>query len=300
MKIATIIVTYNGASWIEKCIKSLLSSSMKTEIWVIDNCSSDQTVPIIKTYEGIRLIENKDNLGFGKANNIGLTLAIQEEADYVFLLNQDAWIEQDTLEKLVAISCNKPEFGVISPVHLNGVGSNLDFGFEQYIHPLTLSDIRSAKEEIICAKFINAAMWLIPVSILLTIGGFDPIYAHYGEDSDWVNRLIWHRYKIGFAPNAFGYHDREAREAAKGDSLLKLEYIFFLSEYKNVNYPIGKAFAYSVLASIKKAFEDQKLMVGYIRIAFTLCGQTLKIVSSRKQAKSGQRCFLSPRVLKTK
>ena len=101
MKILTIIVSYNFEKWIERCLGSLKASSHPTDIIVIDNCSNDRTVEIIKAqYTYVRLIENHANLGFGKANNIGMQLALQEGYDAVFLLNQDAWIGSDMLATL--------------------------------------------------------------------------------------------------------------------------------------------------------------------------------------------------------
>ncbi|MDE7397344.1 MAG: glycosyltransferase, partial [Muribaculum sp.] len=96
MKILSIIVTYNGMRWIDRCIKSVLDSSISTDIYVIDNFSTDNTVEHIKKmYHRVMVYETNENLGFGKANNIGLKYALDNSYDYVYLLNQDAWIEQD-------------------------------------------------------------------------------------------------------------------------------------------------------------------------------------------------------------
>ncbi len=79
-KILTIIVSYNFEPWIHKCLPSLLDSSYPTDILVVDNNSGDNTTQIIKeTYPTIRLIESSENLGFGKANNIGLDIVLKEE-----------------------------------------------------------------------------------------------------------------------------------------------------------------------------------------------------------------------------
>lgn len=105
LKIWTIIVTFNGEKWIGKCLNSLLNSSVHTNITVIDNMSSDRTLPIIKgSYPEVYLIENQKNWGFGKANNTGIRLALQHDADFVFLINQDAWIEPDVIKHLMEIS----------------------------------------------------------------------------------------------------------------------------------------------------------------------------------------------------
>ena len=139
-KIITIIVTYNGCIWIDKCIGSLKKSSIQNQIIVIDNFSTDQTINYIKeNYPDVLIIQNKNNLGFGKANNIGLNYAIEENADYIFLLNQDAWVEPDTIKYLVEFQKMNKEFGIVSPIHLNGKGSELDKNFSTCITFSTLS-----------------------------------------------------------------------------------------------------------------------------------------------------------------
>ena len=77
--------------------------------------------------------EQNKNIGFGKANNIGISLAMKKGADYVFLLNQDAWVEDKTLEKLINIHRKQPKFGIVSPMHLNGKGDELDYNFSKFI-----------------------------------------------------------------------------------------------------------------------------------------------------------------------
>jgi N-acetylglucosaminyl-diphospho-decaprenol L-rhamnosyltransferase len=98
VKVVVIIVTYNGAGWIEKCLNSLRNSSLNTDVIVIDNASTDETVSLIENlYPEVELVKRANNLGFGQANNIGLRMALDQNADFVFLLNQDAWIDQDTI-----------------------------------------------------------------------------------------------------------------------------------------------------------------------------------------------------------
>ena len=63
-----------------------------------------------KNYPEIRLIANHANLGFGKANNIGMQIALKEDYDAVFLLNQDAWIDPKTLGSLAQESLRHPDY----------------------------------------------------------------------------------------------------------------------------------------------------------------------------------------------
>lgn len=238
MKIFTIIVTYNALTqdWLYKCLDSLMSSALSTEIICVDNGSTDATCQIIKSkYPSVILIENKENKGFGAANNQGFEYGIRNNADYFFLLNQDAWIETDTLEKLVQQYKNNPEYGIISPLHLNGVGDALDYNFSNYITPTNCPKLYSdfvlgiPEDKIYPTNFVNAAAWLLPIKSLKVVGGFSPAFFHYGEDNNYCQRIIFHKFKIGVFPFAKIFHDREgSRENVSNvylsDKLRKLKY----------------------------------------------------------------------------
>ena len=99
MKIYTIIVTYNGLQWMDFCLGSLRASTVQTTPIIIDNNSSDKTVEYIRAnYPECVILDNNKNLGFGRANNMGLSYALKNNADYVLLLNQDAAIAPNMLE----------------------------------------------------------------------------------------------------------------------------------------------------------------------------------------------------------
>lgn len=289
MKVLTIIVSYNFEPWIDRCLGSLKASTLPTDVIVIDNGSSDRTVDIIRnSYPGIRLITNHANLGFGKANNIGMQIALKEGYDAVFLLNQDAWIGQDTLEALARQSQLHPEFGILSPVHLNGSGKELEKGFASYTRINTRQELPAGDEPVACT-FINAAFWFIPVSTLRTVGGFSPLFYHYGEDKDYANRIHFHRFQIGYLPSVSGCHDREFRKVSL-EGFLRAERVYLLSEYANINYNFLRAFAYGVLAGGKKLATallkgNWTHAKGYVRICLCLIGQSAAVYRTRQQTK---------------
>ena len=274
MKTLAIIISYNFMPWIDRCLPSLLASTEPVDILVIDNGSFDGTVAIIKEhYPQVRLITNGRNLGFGAANNIGMQMALDEDYDGVLLINQDAWLEADALQQLIKVSKQHPEYGIISPKHLTGDGSKLDPGFAAYVDSL---------------QFINAALWYIPIVVIKQVGMFAPLFYHYGEDKDYVNRLHYHGYQIGYVPTAIGYHDR-AERAYSRERWLRTEYVYHLSEYANVNYSYFKAFTLGVLAPVKKAL----LAIGkgkwrnctdYLAMSIRLLLHTNEVCKTRKQA----------------
>ena len=215
MIIIAIVVTYNGSQWIDKCFGSLINCTIPVKILAIDNASTDGTPDIIrKNFPEVEVIETGENLGFGKANNIGLKRVLDEKSDFAFLLNQDAWIEPDTINKLIDISKENPEYGILSPIHLNGKGDAIDRNFQNYLAPATtpiiISDLFLNKlTPIYTTTYVNAAAWLLTFECIKHLGGFDPLFPHYGEDDDYINRALFHNVKIGIVPDAIIYHDRK-------------------------------------------------------------------------------------------
>lgn len=296
MKILTIIISYNFEEWIERCLTSLQHSEQPCSVLVIDNASQDQTVTLIKkNYPEVRLIENKQNAGFGRANNQGMQIALQEGYDAVFLLNQDAWIAPQTLGTLCTLAMQHPEYGVLSPTHLTGDGSCLDPGFAEYA---THSTQQTADGDLLECPFINAAFWFIPVSVLNHIGGFSPLFYHYGEDKDYINRLHYHGYKLAYSPHVNGWHDRAYR-AVTPKAFYHAEYVYHLSEYANLNYSFTKAFAYSILAIGKKS--GKKLLKGefaeagaYLKLGGRLLSLSKRVANTRAQNQIVQPNYIQP------
>ena len=178
MKVLVIIVSYNFEQWMERCLGSLRLSELPVDVLVIDNDSKDRTTELIRAqYPEVRLIENKKNLGFGRANNLGMQIALEEGYDFAFLMNQDAWIDPNTIGTLVSISLKYPEYGILSPVHLTGKGDKPDPGFGDYAGIQTLKEL-SKSNEILPLPFINAAFWMIPIAVLKQVGGFSPLFYH--------------------------------------------------------------------------------------------------------------------------
>ncbi|WP_143961601.1 glycosyltransferase family 2 protein [Litoribacter populi] len=213
--ILCIIISYNGEDYIEKCINSLYLSSINPDIICVDNNSFDSTVSKIKiNFPNVKVFVNNQNQGFGQANNIGLSYTLENNYDFAFLLNQDAWVELDTIEKLVKNSLERPEFGILSPIHLNGRGDNIDFHFSNYVNEIRckglISDfiLERPRKEVYELPFVNAAAWLITKTCIQQIGGFDPLFFHYGEDDNYCQRAIFHGFKIGIIPEVKIFHDR--------------------------------------------------------------------------------------------
>ncbi|MGK6342217.1 glycosyltransferase family 2 protein [Chryseobacterium sp. DT-3] len=217
LNIHIIIVTYNAMKWAEKCFTSLKHSSVPVKCIVIDNGSTDGTQEYIKNhFPEIDFMQSAENLGFGKANNIGIEKAYKEGADFFYLMNQDAWIYPDTIENMLHVYTGYPkkeEIGIISPVHTDGTEKRMDIFLDKYIalnydttrliSDLYFQTLKPYYELV----FVNAAHWLIPRETIEVVGGFNPFFFHYGEDNEYINRLHFHKKKIILVPGSKAVHD---------------------------------------------------------------------------------------------
>lgn len=216
-KIYCVISNYNTYQWIGKCLESLNNSLYPIHTIVVDDQSPDDSTKKIKRdYPEVELIELEQNRGFSVANNTGIKRAIEENTDYIFLLNMDAWIEPNTLKILVNIAESNPEYGILSPMHLNGSNTGFDNLFIKCIDskncPALFSDIYLKQtKDIYPVEGVNAAAWLVRSDVFKSVGLFDEIFVQYGQDDNFGHRVKYYGYKIGVTPKARIYHDREQR-----------------------------------------------------------------------------------------
>lgn len=233
-KILVVIVTYNAMQWAERCFRSLRKSSHMPDIFVVDNGSTDGTQIFIKEhYPEVIFQQSKKNLGFGKANNLGLQYALDNNYDYVYLLNQDAWIMENTIEKLIIISKTHTDYGILSPLQMEANMQHLDNNFKAKVcswesSPDLLDSILIGPPlEVIQVHSIMAAHWFMTRECILKIGGFSPTFPHYGEDDNYLDRVLFKNIKAGIVPSLKVVHDRENRLINK-QKRMYMDYIGFL------------------------------------------------------------------------
>lgn len=290
IKVYCIIVTYNAMKWVDKCLGSLRQSSVPVIPVIIDNCSKDETVSYVeKNYPEVHLIVNKENKGFGQANNQGIEWAYKEGATHFFLLNQDAWVQSNTIERIIEIQ-EKHQLAIVSPVHLNGKGDEVDFNFRAYVTAdknLNTVFFRDAilgqfKEYYVVAR-INAAAWMISRKTIEEIGGFDPVFFLYGEDDNYLQRLHYHGFQLAFVPDSFVYHDRIIHGDAKAFNKLELRN-WLVGSYTNINIPLYTINKRRVYWHVKTFWLFAKYLFTFrFKAAFAVCGSFFSYISAWPQ-----------------
>ncbi|MGJ8592359.1 MAG: glycosyltransferase family 2 protein [Aquaticitalea sp.] len=225
MQLSVVILNYNVRYFLELCIRSVQAaiSNLDAEIIVVDNFSSDDSCNMVKAlFPEVILIENKENFGFSKGNNIGVAKATGE---YVCILNPDTVVAEDTFTKVLALAELKNNLGIIGVRLIDGRGLFLPeskrnvpspwvsiqkiIGYSKPYYASKISENGTGKVSIM----VGAFMFLMR-SVYNEVGGFDEDYFMYGEDMDLSYRVI----KAGY-DNL--YHGSTTIIHYKGESTLK-------------------------------------------------------------------------------
>ncbi len=216
MLLSIIIVNYNVKHFLEQCLFSVLKASLsisqddsseQTEIIVLDNNSSDNSVDYLQPkFPGILFIANPENLGFAKACNQGLK---QASGKYILFLNPDTIITEDCFEKCIAFLESHPDAGAMGIKMLDGSGKFLKESKRSFPSPLTslyklfglsglfpkskifsnyhLGNLDKDKDHEV--DVLAGAFMMIKKEVLSITGGFDEIFFMYGEDVDLSYRI---------------------------------------------------------------------------------------------------------------
>ena len=239
-KLLVVIVTYNAMQWAERCFDSLRKSTVVPGVLVVDNGSTDGTQEYIKkNYPEVMFQQSKENLGFGKANNLGLQYALDNNYDYVYLLNQDAWVMPNTFQIMIEAQKNQPDYGILSPIQLTASMDKFDRNFERICRLEErkcniIENLYFGRDEISDITCVMAAHWLISKDCLTKVGGFSPAFPHYDEDDNYAERALYKGFKIGIVHNTKAIHDREYR-VYTNDFLIYKSYIDSIRLLSSVN-----------------------------------------------------------------
>lgn len=190
--ISVIVLNYDGARWITRCLESLAAQTIFSQIEVIvaDNCSRDGSDKIaqetLSRWPNGKFIQNGTNLGFCEGNNRGAGVA---QGQYLFFLNNDTWLEPDCLEHLLAgARTQKP--GASTPLVLNYEDNSVQlvFGVTYDIFGLPAFATRAPEY---CEIFMPpGCSYLIETKLFRAIGGFDKEIFLYADELD-LSWRVW-------------------------------------------------------------------------------------------------------------
>lgn len=236
-KIAIIILNWNGKENTLDCLKSIDKSQ---KILVVDNNSTDDSVEIIKKeFPEVKIIQNPQNYGFAKGNNIGIKKALSDGAEYVFILNNDTVLEKNCLKNLLEAVKKYQEYSIFAPkIYFE---KNYEFHKDRYsdnekgrviwyaggiIDWKNVYGKHRGVDEVDCGQFdkfesteyATGAAMFVKKEVFEKIGLLDEKYFMYYEDTDFCIRAKKAGFKILFVPNAVVYH-KNAGSSSSGSHL---------------------------------------------------------------------------------
>jgi GT2 family glycosyltransferase len=214
--VSAVVLTWNSRNFISSCIDSLMASTYPLEIVVVDNDSQDGTEQCVrKQYPFITVIQTHANLGYAGGTNIGIREVIRKNnADYIFLLNPDAFVKPTCISELVRMMQDDGSVGMASPKiytstsdFLDFAGSNIDWrrGVAPHIGLGHLD-----RGQFNTAAYIDricGCAALLDANALTKVGLLDESYFLYWEDVDLSVRFTTLNYKILYVPSAVCWHD---------------------------------------------------------------------------------------------
>ena len=269
-ELSIIIVNYNGLKYLKGCFDSLYDkcSGINVEIVVLDNNSVDDScIYIKKNYPQVKLIESKENLGFGKGNNAAVNEA---RGKYLLLINNDT-IVLDEVSPLLSIMDKDPQIGALGINMLNGDRQYLKAAgnFPSVRNLLELKklwkggDFSKGKFNrlIYDVDWLNGSFLLIPKKVYDVVGGFDPRYFMYAEDVDLCRQIANKGYRRVFIPG-FSYIHFVGFSTARNTLLINGLKLYALKHFKGYKRTAA-LFALKINAaikSIKSKFTDTSMI----------------------------------------
>ena len=279
MMLSVIIVNYNVKQLLKECLQSVIKASedIETEVIIVDNNSSDGSVKMLKEeFPEVKLIANKNNVGFSAANNQGIK---QIKGKHILLLNPDTLVPKDTFKKCLEFMNRTPNCGALG-VHMHDksgdflpeskrglptpwvsfckmFGLNKFFPHSSLFNRYHLGYLKNDKNHIVDV-LAGAFMW-IRKSVLKKTGLLDEKFFMYGEDIDLSYRIQKSGFENWYLGTVKILH-------YKGESTNKYSYVYiqrfytamliFAKKHFPKNYPF-----YAVSIQVLIIIHSVKLLI---------------------------------------
>lgn len=237
-KVAIVLLNWDGLTDTLQCLASIANLEYSNyAVVVVDNGSAEDPSSIIQEFPQTLLIRNKENEGFCRGNNIGISKAAALGADYCWILNNDTEVASDSLGKLVAVLDR--ERGVAA------VTNRIDYFYDKRLCWFAGGIFRNGlpahrgffaenvQSDSFATEYLSGCSFLARTSVLQAMQGFDEKYFCYNEDIDLSVRLVRRGLGIGYVNDAVVWH--KVSRSTGETSPIKLYY-----KHRNMLYFLGK------------------------------------------------------------
>jgi len=259
-----IVLNWNGKADTLDCLESLRCTNYENyRVVLVDNGSEDDSVAAVRQkFPEVEVVETGRNLGFAGGNNVGIEYALKQNADYVFLINNDTTVDPDYLKELVDVAENDPRIGAVGskimyysePERIWFAGGTINWHKNKGEH-IGLNEVDTGQyDEIREVGYLTGCALLIKREVVEKIGVLEDDYFLYYEDSDYSLRIQNAGYKTVYAPKSKIYH-KVSRSTKPGSA----SYVYYhvrnglVNARRNGSVPVKIAiYVYAVLLFCKQ------------------------------------------------
>lgn len=247
--ISIIIVSWNQKELLSQCLHSLSDGKIcyQKEIIVVDNASTDGALEMVEQqYPSVKVLRNDRNLGFAKANNIGIE---ESTGRYVCLINSDVIVLEDCIDRMCTYMDDHPTIGVLGPKVVNPDGTlqatcrKFPTLWSSFCRSLALDSLFPksrffgrqfmtfwSHDKVRTVDYLSGCFLMVRRDSLNQVGLLDENFFFYAEDKDWCKRFWDAGWQVTYYPHVKAIHHRYA-----STSLDPIR--FYIMEYKaNIEY----------------------------------------------------------------
>ena len=314
-KVSIIILNWNGLKDTIECLESVKKIDYSNyETIVVDNGSFDRSAEEIrKRFPRAMIIENKKNLGYAEGNNVGIRFAIQNNTDYILILNNDIVVYPDILKEFLKGSQCYPEAGILganifnyydhnNPCFIGGKWNSDKLDFDSIWATGTLTE-KSTTDPIVL-DFVTGCCLFFHCSLIEKIGMFEPKFFLTAEETDWCSRAQKKGIKSAVLPHIKILHKVSASFGGWGSPLrtyfigrnrlfwakrnlefysrwklyLSIYKIFLPNTFNDENYPLLKRIYWDLLGLKKNYYFLIASIVGIWDFIFNRFGFCPKVI----------------------
>jgi GT2 family glycosyltransferase len=214
-RVAIVVVTYDSAKDVDACFGSLAAARLGgASVIAVDNASTDGTPALLRErHPWVTVIDAGANLGFAAGNGVGIRRALEEGAEWIYLLNPDTDVDPAFLEEALAVADVAPRTAAVQSLlllhpdrdRLNTAGNRIHFLGFGYCG-LYRAPREAAPREAVEIPFASGAAVLLRAAALREVGGFDDFLFMYQEDQDLGIRLRLRGWRARLAPRSLVWH----------------------------------------------------------------------------------------------
>ena len=247
MDLSIIIPSYNTADLLDRCLDSVFrgvkDAAFSWEIIVVDNASKDGTIELLnKKYTRVHTVLNKENIGYGKANNIGIRMAIGK---YILLLNSDIIVENRAIETLFSFIKRHPDCFVGGRLLNEDKSTQTSAGpfptlpvvfLSLFVRGDRLGLTRYSPDRVSSVDWLSGACLGGAKKDFLDVGLFDEEIFMYMEEVEFLYRASQKGYRAVFSPEAVFVHTGAASSGSRREPVVNIYrgFVYFYRKHRSI------------------------------------------------------------------